>query len=63
VPSGWVACSRTATGCPAGDACFFFDDQADAQALADKNGICLPAAECSELGIGYPGGGSCIGPG
>ena len=62
VPKTWSACTKAEPGCASsGNRCFVFTDPADAQALANDNGLCLPSAECEALGAGYPGGGACLG--
>jgi hypothetical protein len=45
--------------CPAAEGCFTFTVEPDAQALSDKNGMCLPLAQCRALAAGLPGGGTC----
>jgi hypothetical protein len=42
-----------------GMACLSFTVQPDAQAVADKNGLCLPASLCQAVAAGLPGGASC----
>jgi hypothetical protein len=64
VPTSWTPCTRSAPTCTtAGNMCIIFDDDQDAQALADRNGLCIPTAECKALGQGYPGGATCAGGG
>jgi hypothetical protein len=48
--------------CPAGDGCFVFSVQADAQALANEYGECMPLAECQAAAKSYQGGGVCHPP-
>ena len=45
--------------CPAAEGCFTFTVEAEAQALSDKNGTCIPLAQCQALAAGLPGGGTC----
>jgi len=61
VPSSWSGCTRSKPGCATGNKCIIFTDPGDAQAVADDNGLCIPAAECDALGAGYPGGAACVG--
>jgi hypothetical protein len=43
------------------DGCFLFKVQAEAQAVADNYGLCVPKAMCKELASQtYPGGGTCL---
>ncbi len=45
--------------CTQGQGCFKFKVEADAQAIADLYGVCLPLAQCQALATGLPGGGTC----
>jgi hypothetical protein len=46
-------------GCGSGQGCFTFKVEASAQALANSNGMCLPASLCKSAATGLPGGASC----
>ncbi len=50
------------TPCPAGDGCFVFTVEPDAQALADQLALCVPIAACAEMASKLPGGGKCVTP-
>lgn len=43
----------------AGDGCFVFAVEPDAQAIANDMGVCVPLAQCQALASGLPGGGTC----
>jgi hypothetical protein len=66
-PSGFCAppighCDLTQPAyCPSGsgNACFTFTVEPEAQLLANRHGLCLPAQLCSDLSTKLPGGGAC----
>lgn len=61
-PIGYCApageCSVT-SACNAGQSCFTFVVQAEAQGDADQTGTCLASSDCDALAKNLPGGGKC----
>lgn len=48
--------------CAIGQGCFTFKVQSEAQAEADRFGMCVPMDECQALAANLPGGGTCTPP-
>jgi hypothetical protein len=59
VPIG-ATCSTSVACADLQQGCFVFAVDAASQALADRNGQCLPKALCSALAAQLPGGGKCL---
>src|ERR1019366_5042154 len=55
-PMAPVGCGA---GCPAGTACFAFTVQADAQAEATGQAVCIPSGQCGAAVTQLPGGATC----
>ena len=60
IPDNNAYCTKAKPGCPAGQSCFLFTVQADAQSFADAAGYCMPTAACKAAQGGYPGGATCL---
>ena len=60
IPDKNAYCTKAKPGCPAGQSCFLFTVEPDAQSLADAAGYCMPTAACKAAQAGYPGGATCL---
>jgi hypothetical protein len=58
--SSWCSLSPSDRAvCREGQGCFTFIVESSGQAVADRNGMCLPRALCEALAAELPGGGAC----
>ncbi len=55
-----VGCTIGSPACGGALSCFIFSVQPDMQALADRNGYCVPTDQCHAMAANLVGGGTCL---